>query len=214
VVTRPANPMWPWSGRDDDAEVAYLSEVDSSSVYLGILGRTYGRLDKATRMSATHAEYRRAEQQGLGVSVWLRGDEDVQADQRAFIDEVRTFHTTGGLSDGDDLAEGVRRRLTQMAASALSPWVKLVGTVFRAREIRDDGATITIQATVHSPQVLADVESMRPGGFDSRNMRLTRSGRSWPVRVRRVTTRTTAARSTEVDIELERLKDAGRWARR
>jgi Domain of unknown function (DUF4062) len=96
-----AEPVWfeAFGGRDDDAEVAYLSEVDSSSVYLGILGRTYGRLDKATRMSATHAEYRRAEQQGLGVSVWVSGDEDVQADQKAFIDEVRTFHTTGSFSN-------------------------------------------------------------------------------------------------------------------
>jgi hypothetical protein len=206
-----AEPVWfeAFGGRDDDAEVAYLSEVDSSSIYLGILGRTYGRLDKATRMSATHAEYRRAEEHGLAVSVWVRGDEDVLADQKTFIDEVRTFHTTGSFSDVDDLAEGVRRRLTQMAASALSPWVKFGETVFRAREIRDDGATVTIQATVHSPQVLADVEAMRPGKSYSREPRLTHSGRSWPVRVRRVTTRTTAARSTEVDIELERRKDAG-----
>ena len=206
-----AEPVWfeAFGGRDDDAEVAYLSEVDSSSIYLGILGRTYGRLDKATRMSATHAEYRRAEEQGLAVSVWVRGGEEVQADQKAFIDEVRTFHTTGSFSDVDDLAEGVRRRLTQMAASALSPWVKLGETVFRAREIRDDGAMVTIQATVHSPQVLADVEAMRLGTSNSREPRLTHSGRSWPVRVRRVTTRTTAARSTGVDIELEHRSDAG-----
>jgi len=36
-----------------------------------------------------------------------------------------------------------------MAASALSPWVELGETVFRAREIKDDGATVTIQSTVH-----------------------------------------------------------------
>lgn len=141
--------------------------------------------------------------------MWVLGDEDVRADQKAFIDAVRTFHTTGSFSDADDLAEGVRRRLTQMAASALSPWVKLGGTVLRAREIKDDGATVTIQATVHSPQVLADVEAMRPGTSHSGEPRLTHSGRSWPVRVRNVTTRTTAARSTEVDIELERRNDAG-----
>src|ERR1035437_7571574 len=47
-----AEPVWfeAFGGRDDDAEVAYLSEVDSSSIYLGILSRTYGRLDKATQI--------------------------------------------------------------------------------------------------------------------------------------------------------------------
>jgi len=96
-----AQPVWfeGFGGRDDDAEVAYLSEVDSSSIYLGILGRTYGRLDKMTRMSATHAEYRRAEARGLAVSVWVRTDEEVMADQKAFIEEVRTFHTTGTFSN-------------------------------------------------------------------------------------------------------------------
>lgn len=190
-----AEPVWfeAFGGRDDDAEVAHLSEVDSSSVYLGILGRTYGRLDRVTRLSATHAEYRRAEQQGSAVSVWVRGDEDVQADQKAFIDEVHTFHTTGRFSDADDLVEGVRRRLTQMAAAALSPWVKLGETVFRAREIRDDGVNVTIQASVHSLQVLADVDAMRPGAVSSRDSLLTHSGQPWPVRVRQVTTRTTAA---------------------
>ncbi len=138
VDTLGAEPVWfeGFGGRDDDAEVAYLSEVDSSSIYLGLLGRTYGRLDKATRMSATHAEYRRAEERGLAVSVWVSGEDDVVADEKAFIDEVRTFHTTGTFTDTDDLVEGIRRRLTQMAAGTLSPWVKLGDTVFRAVQAR------------------------------------------------------------------------------
>jgi hypothetical protein len=209
-----AEPVWfeAFGGRDDDAEVAYLSEVESSSVYLGILGRTYGRLDKATRMSATHAEYRRAEEQGVAVSVWVLSDDDVQADQKAFIDEVRTFHTTGSYSNAEDLAEGVRRRLSQMAASALSPWVKLGDTVFRAREILDDGTTVTIHAAIHSRQVLADIEAMRSGDFGSHEPWLTHSGQSWPIRVQTITTRTTTTQSTEVEIVLKRRAEvAGSW---
>jgi len=206
-----AQPVWfeGFGGRDDDAEVAYLSEVDSSSIYLGILGRIYGRLDKMTRMSATHAEYRRAEARGLAVSVWVRSDEEVMADQKAFIEEVRTFHTTGTFSNANDLVEGVRRRLAEMAASALSPWVKLGDMVFRAREIRDDGTTVTIHGSVHSPHVVAGLETMRQGAFRGREPRLTHSGRSWPVRVQQVTTRTTSARSTEVEISLERRDHSG-----
>lgn len=210
VETLGGEPVWfeAFGGRDDDAEVAYLSEVDSSSIYVGLLGRTYGRLDRATRLSATHAEYRRAEERGLAVSVWVRGEDDVLADQKAFIDEVRTFHTTGTFTDADDLVEGVRRRLTQMAASTLSPWVKLGDAIFRAREIEDDGTVVTIHGSVHSPEVVADMEAMRPGTFRGREPRLTHSGRSWRVRVLQVTTRTTSARSTEVEITLQRENSA------
>lgn len=205
-----AEPVWfeNFGGRDDDAEVAYLSAVDSCSVYVGLLGRTYGRLDKATRLSATHAEYRRAEDKGLSVSVWVRGDaDDVLADQKAFIDEVRTFHTTGTFTDAHSLAEGLRRRLTELAGNALSPWVKLGDAVFRAREIQDDGRTVTIMAAVHSPHVLAALEALRPSAFRGGVTRVTHSGRSWPVQVGSVVTRTTSTRSTEVGVTLERQAD-------
>src|SRR3954447_24860664 len=54
-----AEPVWfeAFGGRDDDPQAAYLAEVASSHVYLGILGRTYGRL-LPSRLSATHEEYR------------------------------------------------------------------------------------------------------------------------------------------------------------
>ena len=53
-----AEPVWfeKFGGRDDDAELAYLGEVDSSTLYVGLLGSAYGRLDRTTRRSATHAE--------------------------------------------------------------------------------------------------------------------------------------------------------------
>lgn len=201
-----AEPVWfeGFGGRDDDAEVAYLSEVDSSSVYLGLLGSAYGRQDRVTRMSATHAEYRRAEERGLAVSVWVRGEDEVGPDQKIFIDEVRTFHTTGSFTNPEDLVQGVRRRLTQMAASSLSPWVKLGDTVFRAKEIKDDGDAVTIQTSIHSPQVVADLEALRPGTFRGHDVRLTHSGRSSSVQLQKVITRTTSARSTAVELSMER----------
>ena len=49
-----------FGGRDADPEEAYLAEVEGSDVYIGILGRRYGKPLKS-RYSATHAEYLHAE---------------------------------------------------------------------------------------------------------------------------------------------------------
>lgn len=45
-----------FGGRDADPEEAYLAEVEGSDIYIGILGRRYGKPLKS-RYSATHAEY-------------------------------------------------------------------------------------------------------------------------------------------------------------
>src|SRR4051812_14718564 len=45
-----------FGGRDADPEDAYLGEVETSDIYIGILGRRYGR-PLPTRYSATHTEY-------------------------------------------------------------------------------------------------------------------------------------------------------------
>ena len=88
--------------------------------------------------------------------------------------------------------------------------MKVGNSIFRARDITDDGTRLTINASVHDPDVLADLEQMRPNTNWGRNdTRLTHSGRSWPVRVRQLTQQTTAARSTGIVLELERLNNAG-----
>lgn len=200
------NPVWfeDFGGRDDDAEVAYLGEVATSTIYLGILGREYGRIDKTQRLSATHAEYREAERLGLPVSVWVQHEEDMLADQFNFLSEVRLFHTTGSFTDEDDLVTKVSRRLEAMCADAVSPWAKLGDAVIRAREITDDGRRVVLRAAVHSRDVLGILEGLRPPNFNGRGVRLTWAGRSVPVRVTDVITTTTASRSTAVVVEMER----------
>lgn len=207
-----AEPVWfeTFGGRDDDAQVAYLAEVDSSTIYLGILGPAYGRIDEATARSATHEEYLQAEDQNLAVSVWVQGGAHVESKQRAFIDEVRTFHTTGSFGDADELVTGVRRRLQDMAAADLCPWVKLGDIMFRANQIHDNGSKVTIQAVIKSAHVLDDLENMRAGTFGSRDTFVTFSGQSWPARVTGVETTTTASRTKRVVIELQR-DGIARW---
>lgn len=206
-----AEPVWfeGFGGRDDDAEVAYLSEVASSTVYVGVLGRAYGRLMKSRR-SATHEEYREAERRGLRIRAFARADEDLQGDQVSFLDEIRQFHVTGSYTDPGDLAAGVEAGLRWIAAEELAPWCKVGDAVFRARSVEDDGARITVRAAVQDGAVVAALEDLRGskwgGALDTR---VTWAGRSEAVQAASVVSTTTASRATEMTLVLERGRDRG-----
>lgn len=58
-----------FGGRDADPEDAYLAEIEDSDIYIGIIGKRYGKPLKS-RFSPTHAEYRHAEQPALRMAVW------------------------------------------------------------------------------------------------------------------------------------------------
>lgn len=212
-----AEPVWfeGFGGRDDDAQVAYLSEVASSTVYVGVLDRVYGRLMKSHR-SATHEEYREAERLGLRFSVWTRADGDLQGDQVSFLDEVRQFHVTGSYAGVEDLRAGVETSLRRIASEELSPWCMVGGVVIRARSVEDDGTIITVRASVHDQAALAGLEDLRPhqwGG--TQDTWVTWAGRCVPVRPRGVSTTTTSSRATDVVLQLDRLPDrrqSGGWA--
>lgn len=196
-----------FGGRDDDAESAYLGEVASSTIYLGILSSAYGPLQK-TRRSATHEEYREAERLGLHISVWVDRNADARGDQLSFRDEVRLFHTTGSYTDIDDLARSVVRRLREIATADLSPWVKLGDLVFRARSVHDNGNRLELVATIRDQVLLAEIERLRPGDWSKRVRRLTYNGQSVLVRVLSVGTTAKTARSSEVVLTMERIVDA------
>lgn len=66
---RPASGQFEeFGGRDADPEEAYLAEVEGSDIYVGILGKRFGKPLKS-RFSPTHAEYRHAEQHALRMAV-------------------------------------------------------------------------------------------------------------------------------------------------
>jgi hypothetical protein len=203
-----AHPVWfeNFGGRDDDAEAAYLGEVASSTIYLGVLGEKYGRLLKS-RMSATYEEYQEADKQNLSVSVWVQQGINADADQLRFIEEVRLFHTTGTYQHPDDLSRSVVGRLYEMAAADLSPWVLLADLVFRARSIRDDGKNFAIDATIRNPAIVSALEALRPGDWSKKNRRLTFNGRSHLVRITSVHTTATSRSASKVTIECEQMLD-------
>jgi hypothetical protein len=187
-----------FGGRDDDSEAAYLSEVATSDIYVGILGERYGA-PLPSGYSATHAEYREAVRRGLRISVWASSGA-LSGPQRDFLDEVRVFRTTGTYSSAEELASGVSERLLALAADSFSPWVKIGRVVLRARRINHDGTDLEVVARVRSESVMAAIEQMRPDGTwrTSDDVVVTWGGRSVPVRVQSVRTETSAGRGGTV----------------
>lgn len=145
-------------GRDDAAQQAYLAEVRSSTIYLGMLGDQYGGMladGDYAGFSATHAEYLAARDAGKRISFWAREPGDArEGHARRFLDEVRVFHVTGSFKDIEDLAPGVLRRLREIAVEDLSPWVKLGDLVVRGKRIQVGAKSVTIEARVYERAVL------------------------------------------------------------
>jgi len=148
-----------FGGRDADPNQAYLDEVASCSVYIGLLGTRYGRL-LPSRFSATHEEYRYAEQHGLRLAVWAQRNVEREGHQQSFLEEVQAFHTTGEFLDEAELERDVRTRLEAIAAEDLSPWVKLGSLIFRASEIRIARESATIVATIRDAAVAGALSEM------------------------------------------------------
>jgi uncharacterized protein DUF4062 len=120
-----------FGGRDADPENAYLAEVETSDVYLGIVGRRYGK-PLPSRYSATHAEYLHAEQHGPRISAWALQADDREGHQQSFLDEIRVFHVVPTFRSPEEFKAQIQERLKAIAAEDLAPWCKLGPIVFRA----------------------------------------------------------------------------------
>lgn len=159
-------------GRDADAEEAYVTELGASTIYVGILNELYGRLNPPDGFSATETEFRRARDLGMRVAVFAAGEAPRREGHLSrFIERVRFFITTENYADTDDLVRRVVRRLHELAAEALSPWVKLDEIVMRAEHIDDTGQSLAIRARV-SNEIAHRLEDARDRRFGSTRHRL------------------------------------------
>ena len=104
-----------FGGRDADPEDAYLREVETSDIYLGIPGRRYGK-PLPSRFSATHAEYLQAERCGLRIAVWCLKTADREGHEESFLNEVRIFHVVPDFTTPEVLRVEVEERLKAIAA--------------------------------------------------------------------------------------------------
>jgi hypothetical protein len=164
-----------FGGMDSDPADAYLGEVRSSSIYVGLLGARYGR-PLPSRYSATHAEYAEAERVGLRTSMWVQDGVDREGPQQSFLDAVRVFDVTGEFAGPEDLQTGLSERLRRLAAEELSPWVKLGPVAFRAKEIVDRGTDVRVRAVIRDDEIVAWLRE-ETSGFGRLRTTLT-----WPQR--------------------------------
>ncbi|MDE0626840.1 MAG: DUF4062 domain-containing protein [Bryobacterales bacterium] len=192
-----------FGGRDADPSNAYLGEVEASDIYVGILGRRYGSL-LPSRFSATHAEFRHAEEHGLRIAVWCLETQDREGPQQSFLDEVRTFHVAPAFRSPADLQQQLIERLKDIASEDLSPWVKLGQVLFRATEVTHGGGRIWIKARIRRDKVLRALESTGQDRFGRGDDYLfTWAGRCCNVRVVNVRSTTKTMRSTSMRLQLE-----------
>lgn len=191
-----------FGGRDADPEDAYLSEVEGADIYIGILGRKYGKPLKS-RYSATHAEYLHAEKHALRMAIWTAVAPDREGHEQSFLDEVRTFYVAPEFRTAADLQRQVEERLRAIAAEDLAPWCKLGNIVFRATEVEDRGGVIQVTARVKADAVARALEEARGDRYNrGSSAHFTWSGRSKYVKVTNIYATTTSARSKMFRLEL------------
>ncbi|WP_338887194.1 DUF4062 domain-containing protein [Rhodococcus sovatensis] len=173
--------------QDISAEQAYLAGVRSSAIYVGMWGPRYG-VRMADGFSATHAEFLESERHGLRLCLFVQEGGDMDGHQRDLVQSARNLYTTSAWSEPDDLRKRVHRRLQDLAAEELAPWVRVGRAVFRSREITNDGRTVTIDASVHSDAVHSELVRLR----DSRagEIPLAIPGYALTTRVDTLSTRT------------------------
>lgn len=187
--------------QDITAEQAYLSGVRTSEIYVGMWGPRYG-VRMSDGYSATEAEYREAERDGLRLCLFVNGDASGEMDgaQKDLIAGARNLYTTSSWSDATDLGQRVEQRLRDLAAETLAPWVRVGRTMFRAREIASNGQTIVVKAHVFSEALHHELTRLR----DSRASGVPFASASFAsgVQVTDLTTRTISTSSHEEQLTL------------
>jgi len=206
-----ARPVWfEEFGRDADAEEAYLTEVDSATIYIAILNQVYGRQHRTTGYSATEAEFHRAREGGKRVVIFVANDGSAREGHliRFINDRLRVFLTTENYSDTDDLVRRIRRRLHDLAAEGLSPWVKLGDLVFRADEIVEDAANAVISFQTND-DIAYRIGALRDQQYGSRQLRLTYESRVVNGELTDVRRTVRAGGRSEMQVTLSRLQLPG-----
>lgn len=161
---------------------------------------------QSSGFSATHEEYNEARRLGRRVSFWVQtGGSERQGNARRFVEEVQVFNVTGSFASADELASKLLKRLREMAAEDLSPWVKLGETIFRARTIVETGRELLIEARVRDSTVLESLRTLNSGPQWSRPQTapVTYGARSGPAKLTDLAVRTEASSSQDVSMTLE-----------
>lgn len=112
-----------FGARAHSSEVACISEVQGSDVYVLILGRAYGFVPEGDDVSVTHSEYRAARASNRPILVFIQ-DVDMDDAQRVFRNEVEDYRTGAFrvvFSNPEELKDAIVQALSvwQRSAEAL-----------------------------------------------------------------------------------------------
>jgi hypothetical protein len=102
------------------AQRACRREARESDVVILLVGATYGTKDPQSKKSPTHEEFEEAQKTNRDVLVFVQEGVQRDADQEAFLREVRDWSSgalTGRFRDGDDLRDAVTTALGRLERS-------------------------------------------------------------------------------------------------
>jgi hypothetical protein len=119
-------------------EEAWLGGVRSARILMAILSRDYGNR-RPSGYSATHEEFLEAERLGIDRRIFVDSSAEGARDGHLerWLSEVRTLYSYATFASGPELAAGVTRALSDVAAYRLYTWVKVGNLIIRA-----DGHTL------------------------------------------------------------------------
>lgn len=197
-------------GQDVSAEDAFLAGVRTSNIYVGLLGPRYG-VRMSNGYSATEAEFREAEREGLRLAVFVHGTDTANMDgaQRDLLAGMRNLLTTSDWSSPEDLERRVSRRLTELAAEELAPWVRLGTMAFRATQIAGNGQTLSIWADIRSRAVYNELIELRDGRGSDIPFASPDEARTVQVSGLTSTVRSTVGKQVEIGLAIRERRDGG-----
>ncbi|MGI8547450.1 MAG: DUF4062 domain-containing protein [Gemmatimonadaceae bacterium] len=144
--------------QDRRPEGAYLDGVDTSSLFMLILGSSYGIPD-SSGYSPTHKEENRARERDIPRLLFVRADVNDSARDGKLNDWLRCLYgelSGATYSSSEDLCAQLEQQLREIAATQELLWLKLGSLVFpgRVSELRTDRTTAyTITARIRDTAV-------------------------------------------------------------
>jgi len=177
--------------QDRRPEEAFLDGVDSSSLFVLMLGKRYGVAD-ATGASPTHKEERRAAERRIPRLLFtLQGvssaDKDVKLND--WLSGLYNSISGNAVSSPEHLAALLEDRLRESAAEQDRLWIKLGDLVFpgTVQELfQGSGAEFVVHARVTESDVRTALRALAQPFGRSRADRLTWGMNSYPVNVQTV----------------------------
>jgi hypothetical protein len=146
--------------QDVNAQAAYLDGVRESGIYVGLFGEKYG-VRLASGRSATHDELVEAERLGLRLVLFVDANvHSVDGDQRDMIAGLQNLYTTAPYTSPEDLGDKLRRRLADLAAEELLPWVRIGRLLIRVSSFSRNGENIGVSALVWDRSILAELSRL------------------------------------------------------